>query len=52
LFCAGENIQIHGGVGFTWEHDAHLYYKRAKTSQLMFGDPAYHREVLADRLGL
>ncbi len=52
LFCAGENIQIHGGIGFTWEHDAHLYYKRAKSSQLMFGDPAYHREILGDRLGL
>ncbi len=52
LHCAGENIQIHGGIGFTWEHDAHLYLKRAKSSQLMFGDPVYHRQVLADRLGL
>jgi alkylation response protein AidB-like acyl-CoA dehydrogenase len=50
--CASENIQIHGGIGFTWEHDAHLYFKRAKSSQLLFGDPAFHRAVLADRLGL
>jgi alkylation response protein AidB-like acyl-CoA dehydrogenase len=50
--CAADNIQIHGGIGFTWEHDAHLYFKRAKSSQLLFGDPAYHRAVLADRLGL
>ncbi|HEY7565630.1 MAG TPA: acyl-CoA dehydrogenase family protein [Acidimicrobiia bacterium] len=51
-FCAAENIQIHGGIGFTWEHDAHLYFKRAKSSELLFGDPVYHRAVLADRLGL
>ncbi len=50
--CASENIQIHGGIGFTWEHDAHLYFKRAKSSELLFGDPAYHRAKLADRLGL
>jgi alkylation response protein AidB-like acyl-CoA dehydrogenase len=51
-FCAAENIQVHGGIGFTWEHDAHLYFKRAKSSELLFGDPAHHREVLARRLGL
>jgi alkylation response protein AidB-like acyl-CoA dehydrogenase len=50
--CAGENIQIHGGIGFTWEHDAHLYFKRAKTSQLLFGDPSFHRSALADRIGI
>jgi alkylation response protein AidB-like acyl-CoA dehydrogenase len=50
--CAGENIQIHGGIGFTWEHHAHLYFKRAKSSELLFGDPAYHRELLAQRLGI
>jgi alkylation response protein AidB-like acyl-CoA dehydrogenase len=49
---AGENIQIHGGIGFTWEHDAHLYFKRAAASQLFLGDAAYHRERLADRVGL
>jgi alkylation response protein AidB-like acyl-CoA dehydrogenase len=52
LFCAGENIQIHGGIGFTWEHDAHLYFKRAKSSELMFGDPQYHRNRLAALLEL
>ena len=35
---AAENIQIHGGIGFTWEHDAHLYFKRAKSSELFLGD--------------
>ncbi len=52
LFAAGENIQIHGGVGFTWEHDAHLYFKRAKASQLLFGDGLYHREQLVQRIGI
>ena len=52
FFCASENIQIHGGIGFTWEHDAHLYFKRAKSSELMFGDPTYHRARLADRIGI
>lgn len=50
--CAAENIQIHGGVGFTWEHHAHLYFKRAKSSELFLGDPSYHRELLAQRLGI
>jgi alkylation response protein AidB-like acyl-CoA dehydrogenase len=50
--AAAENIQIHGGIGFTWEHPAHLYFKRAKSSELMFGDPAYHREQLAQRIGI
>jgi len=49
---AAENIQIHGGIGFTWEHDAHLYFKRAKASELFLGDGAYHRERLAARIGL
>jgi len=49
---AGENIQIHGGIGFTWEHDAHLYLKRAKASELFLGDGSYHRERLATRIGL
>ncbi len=49
---AAENIQIHGGIGFTWEHPAHLYFKRAKSSELLFGDPTYHRELLAQRIGL
>jgi alkylation response protein AidB-like acyl-CoA dehydrogenase len=50
--AAAENIQIHGGIGFTWEHPAHLYFKRAKSSELLFGDPTYHRDLLADRIGL
>jgi alkylation response protein AidB-like acyl-CoA dehydrogenase len=50
--AAAENIQIHGGIGFTWEHDAHLYFKRAKSSELLLGDPTFHREQLAQRLGL
>jgi alkylation response protein AidB-like acyl-CoA dehydrogenase len=50
--AAAENIQIHGGIGFTWEHPAHLYFKRAKSSELLFGDPAYHRELLAQRIGI
>ena len=52
FFAASENIQIHGGIGFTWEHDAHLYFKRGKSSSLLFGDPVYHRELLARRLGI
>ena len=49
---AAENIQIHGGIGFTWEHPAHLYFKRAKSSELLFGDPTYHRELLAQRIDI
>ncbi|HEY3716426.1 MAG TPA: acyl-CoA dehydrogenase family protein [Jatrophihabitantaceae bacterium] len=44
---AAENIQIHGGIGFTWEHSAHLYFRRARSSQIMFGPPSYHRELIA-----
>ena len=50
--CAADTIQVHGGIGFTWEHFAHIYFKRAKSSELMFGDPAYHRKVLANRLAV
>jgi alkylation response protein AidB-like acyl-CoA dehydrogenase len=50
--AAAENIQIHGGMGFTWEHPAHLYFKRAKASDLLFGDSAHHREVLAGLVGI
>jgi alkylation response protein AidB-like acyl-CoA dehydrogenase len=49
---ASETIQTHGGIGFTWEHPAHLHFRRAKTSQLAFGGPARYRERLLDRLGL
>jgi alkylation response protein AidB-like acyl-CoA dehydrogenase len=50
--AASENIQIHGGIGFTWEHDAHLYFKRATADGLLFGDADFHRDRLADRIGI
>jgi alkylation response protein AidB-like acyl-CoA dehydrogenase len=50
--AAADNIQIHGGIGFTWEHPAHLYFKRAKSSELLLGTPQYHRELLAQRIGI
>ncbi len=43
-------LQVHGGIGFTWEHDLHLYLKRAQLDQVTFGDAAYHRERLAGLL--
>jgi alkylation response protein AidB-like acyl-CoA dehydrogenase len=52
VHVAKETIQIHGGIGYTWEHDAHLYLKRAKSSQLLFGAPAAHRARLADLVGI
>ncbi len=48
---AADNIQVHGGIGFTWEHDAHLYFKRASSSRLLFGTPKAWRADLADTLG-
>jgi alkylation response protein AidB-like acyl-CoA dehydrogenase len=44
---AADTIQLHGGIGFTWEHDAHLYYKRALSSAQLLGSPAVHVERLA-----
>jgi hypothetical protein len=49
---AAETIQVHGGIGFTWEHDAHLFFERAKASELLLGGPTYHRELLAQRIGI
>ncbi len=49
---AGEGIQTHGGIGFTWDHDMHLYFKRAKTSEVAFGDGDYHREKVAKLLNM
>jgi alkylation response protein AidB-like acyl-CoA dehydrogenase len=49
---AGDAIQLHGGIGFTWEHDVHLYFKRAKATKLLLGSPTLHRRLLADVLGL
>ena len=46
--CAGENIQIHGGIGFTWEHEAHHYFKRASTTQSLLGSPSDYRKRYAD----
>ncbi len=45
-----DGIQIHGGIGFTWDHDMHLYFKRAKSGQVTFGDADYHRERVAQLL--
>jgi alkylation response protein AidB-like acyl-CoA dehydrogenase len=49
---AAETIQLHGGIGFTWEHPAHLYFKRARASQMLFGSPSEWRETFADRSAL
>lgn len=48
--CAAESIQLHGGVGFTWEYDPHLYFKRARAGEHLLGSPALHRERLAAHL--
>ena len=50
--CASEAIQIHGGVGFTWEYDVHLHFKRARATESLLGSPAFHRELVARRIGL
>jgi alkylation response protein AidB-like acyl-CoA dehydrogenase len=50
--AAADTIQIHGGIGFTWEHSAHLYFKRAKTNQLLLGSSSYHRALVADVVGI
>jgi alkylation response protein AidB-like acyl-CoA dehydrogenase len=47
FFCAGNMIQLHGGIGFTWEHDAHLYFKRARAIQTAMGNGSWHREQVA-----
>jgi alkylation response protein AidB-like acyl-CoA dehydrogenase len=49
---ASDNIQVHGGVGFTWEHDAHLYLKRARSSEVLLGGVSRHRELVAQYMGL
>jgi alkylation response protein AidB-like acyl-CoA dehydrogenase len=49
---AASTIQVHGGIGFTWEHDAHLYFRRAKSSQLLFGTPSERRARLANVLDI
>lgn len=52
LKTAWANVQVHGGIGFTWEHDAHLFVKRAKASALMFGNPVEQRRRLGELLEL
>jgi alkylation response protein AidB-like acyl-CoA dehydrogenase len=52
VWVAGENIQVHGGIGFTWEHDAHIYLKRAKASSLLLGSPRHQRDLLGEVLGI
>jgi alkylation response protein AidB-like acyl-CoA dehydrogenase len=47
LRVAQSGIHVHGGIGFTWEHDMHLYFKRAKANEVLLGDPAYHRDLVA-----
>ena len=50
--AAKECIQIHGGIGYTWEHDAHLYLRRAKSSELLFGTPSRLRSRVASLVGI
>lgn len=47
ILAAGENVQIHGAIGFTWEHHSHLYLKRSRMSSTLFGSSTYHREEIA-----
>ena len=47
VYAAQECVQLHGGIGFTWEHPAHLYLKRAKSASIGFGTPDSHRASLA-----
>jgi alkylation response protein AidB-like acyl-CoA dehydrogenase len=48
--AASDSIQLHGGIAFTWEHDAHLYYRRAKSTSLLFGTPTEHWDAVAEKL--
>jgi alkylation response protein AidB-like acyl-CoA dehydrogenase len=50
--CAAAMVQLHGGIGFTWEHDAHLFFKRAQADRSLFGAPSWHREQIASLIGL
>jgi alkylation response protein AidB-like acyl-CoA dehydrogenase len=52
MFChvAADGIQVHGGIGFTWDHDMHLYFKRAQSSRFTFGDANWHRDRVAHTL--
>jgi len=46
----GESLQLHGGIGFTWEHDVHLFVRRSKSDEPLYGEPAWHRENLFEML--
>lgn len=52
VHAAEEAVQLHGGIGMTWEHPAHLYLKRAKADQIALGAPGAYRARLADLVGL
>jgi alkylation response protein AidB-like acyl-CoA dehydrogenase len=52
VHIAQETVQLHGGIGFTWEHDAHLHVRRARADQLLYGTPREHRRTLAERVGI
>jgi alkylation response protein AidB-like acyl-CoA dehydrogenase len=52
LQVAVDTVQVHGGIGYTWEHPAHLHLRRAKTSALLFGDAGHHRTRIATELGM
>lgn len=52
VHAAAETVQIHGGIGFTWEHDAHLHLRRAKSSALLLGSISWHLERVAAEIGL
>ncbi len=47
-FCSGRSVQLHGGIGFTWECDVHIYFKRQQMNQFLYGDAVHHRRHLAD----
>jgi alkylation response protein AidB-like acyl-CoA dehydrogenase len=47
-----DTVHLHGGIGFTWEHDAHLYYKNGLSNKVLFGAPGEQLDRLADQLGL
>ena len=48
----GASLQVHGGIGFTWEHDLHLFLKRAQSDAVLFGDSRWHRERVAELAGI
>jgi alkylation response protein AidB-like acyl-CoA dehydrogenase len=52
LYAARECLHLHGGIGFTWEHDSHLFYRRAQASSVQFGPADFHRRLVAERCGL